>query len=815
MKESDKEAAQEGVGAEGGKGLIELALMFDLTEEEMDAIEEIGEAGTPQSKAVDGAGVDESGSLRPVVSANGVASTGRDTVDTPPADWHRVGAMQPSGARDEMTKQADFAKRIDAPPGSVWVEREATALAEVGHQGERGVTSRRLDPALVEGSAPTDWVLNTAGLRSRQARVTRLSTEFLGASPTDPLPETPVLESDEEMPWEGEVAVAPEPEPFTHEIEEVPPAPVDFPSWADTAPLHRGAGAARRVMPWLPGTTEEGSEGLLREADETDEPSVAGRSGLMRGQRGAGVYDLTDTEPFDLQHVALITEGTVRRDPFRRTDNLGEEIMVRLTFPTHPVAEVVQSSAVRSADKPADVRPAMNRATTPGFSPEALVSLFARSAEDEWADMDRAVVAPEESPVEVEAVAAVESESGPFRVDGEEGDAPLTIPAWPEAESEPEVDADSDPESVVSVLEAVEPFDVNSLNRVVRDHSASVGEGSGASALAASDARPLEWVRNPWASAALPVTPIAEGGVRSVDRPVAERWDRVVSVPGPVAAGRGGVESAVVVPSAAVGGVAKGSDSGLALRAEQVEPFELGHVLLMAQEQSDRAAMEPVPVQWDENPWNREQLPPGTTDREVWPARRRPLLRPVPRREAIGSPVGGLSPFEPSEPVVDLPAAVRTEEEAGSAPVEPPPCEPFVVSESPPVMSEPLVASVPSVVSMVPTVDPGQVALTALERELLAVMRESTRVAQESAHVVRESAVLAAESANAIRRVAQSSQAERATVLPMVSARREPQPVAGVRSERVVVPVEKMFSGISNALGDMVGSVVGRPPKRR
>jgi hypothetical protein len=99
-----------------------------------------------------------------------------------------------------------------------------------------------------------------------------------------------------------------------------------------------------------------------------------------------------------------------------------------------------------------------------------------------------------------------------------------------------------------------------------------------------------------------------------------------------------------------------------------------------------------------------------------------------------------------------------------------------------------------------------------LEVELLSAIRESARVARESAHVVRESAILTVESVNAIRRAAQASRTGVA-VSPEVGVARVPPPVSG--SDRVVVPVEKMFVGISNALGDVVGSVIGRRRVRR
>lgn len=127
-----------------------------------------------------------------------------------------------------------------------------------------------------------------------------------------------------------------------------------------------------------------------------------------------------------------------------------------------------------------------------------------------------------------------------------------------------------------------------------------------------------------------------------------------------------------------------------------------------------------------------------------------------------------------------------------------------VAERRPPPAADPSAESAALVVSRERSV------ATEIERELLASMLESAQVARESARMVRESAVLAAESALAMCRAMPAPNAE-----PAVNSIQVALSPAVVKPERVIVPVEKLFTGLSNAWGDVLDSVVGRrSPKK-
>ncbi|MEO5348639.1 MAG: hypothetical protein H7836_03210 [Magnetococcus sp. YQC-3] len=758
LEENDKQVVRAG----GGDEVIELALMFDLTGQEMEAVEDAGSAQT------DGAGWP--GSEGEVVQA----------------DW---------AARETMTRQTE-GEQWGAFSHTAVMERggESTSLQEVDERDATGV-----DAGLAwGGAAGVEQGWKRPGLTARQSGITRLASEFLGPPPGGPLPETPVMEVTEPLfPEEELPTAAADSEPPLHEMDEVSPHAA---AWAEPAVGSSGGQTARRVMPWLPSVEGESAEGLLRET-----AAAVGRGGASRHATGAqpatrlvGRSDLEDTEPFDLQHVALITEGKARKDVFRRTENLGEEIIVRLTLPSRAAEESTEPVASRSAE-------------VQRFSPETLVSVFAQSAAEEWESAEQAV--PEDSleqavpaePVvaqsaeeplvemEVAVAAEVAADSAMPWVGVAEEEPAATIPVWQAGEvaavtgsgTVPPLAA-PEPLSVESVhpavgtqaaagseaeppLEVLEPFSVDSIRRVARSRVADAG--AGVQAAVVTETRRVEWGENPWG------------------------MDDTLSV------------AQVVVRETVAGGTGRDGDAGGSARhaaaagqreeavslVNRVEPFDEGQLLGLARESLAREAEEPPVYGWDDNPWNFEQLPPGVTDRETRPTVK-PAVAPALKVEVKASRV--------QPPVAPRSGGARVE--ATATRVAPKPVA-AVSSVRPPAAAAP--AAPPAAAA-----GRERTGAAALEVELLSAIRESARVARESAHVVRESAILTVESANAIRRAAQASRTGVA-VPPEGGVARVPPPVSG--SDRVVVPVEHMFVGISNALGDVVGSVIGRRRVRR
>ncbi|MEO5362580.1 MAG: hypothetical protein H7838_03015 [Magnetococcus sp. DMHC-8] len=526
LEENDRPVVRAG----GGDEVIELALMFDLTGQEMEAVEDAG------SFHADGPG--EAGSGEGVVQSDLVT---RETM-TRQAEGEQWGAL----SRAVVTGRGE----------------ESASLQEVNERGAAGA-----DSGLARGrgagdeAAPMDNAWQQSGMAARQLGVARLATEFLGPPPGGPLPETPVMEPIEPLfPEEEELPVsAADSEHSLHEMDEVSPLAS---AWSDPVPEAPLGRAARRVMPWLPSAEGESTEGLLRE------PEGMGRGGASRhatgaqaAQRMVGRSDLEDTEPFDLQHVALITEGKVRKDVFRRTENLGDEIIVRLTLPVKQAAEPVVES--RSAE-------------VQRFSPEMLVSVFAQSAEDEREEMEQTAVVPEVVP-EVAAEEAEVAEVGVPWV-GDNGVEELsTIPVWqtdgidPVAEPEPEPEPRPKPEPVpdVPMLDAVvlEPFDVDDLDRVVHGSRATVGRGS-ARRVVGRDVAELEG--NPWFE----------------------------------------------TPTAPAGGVVATTPAPLPSWPKDLEPFDVARVEEAGRGFSAQAgrlsggADEREPVAWGDNPWGGETAMP-------------------------------------------------------------------------------------------------------------------------------------------------------------------------------------------------------------
>lgn len=222
-------------------------------------------------------------------------------------------------------------------------------------------------------------------------------------------------------------------------------------------------------------------------------------------------------------------------------------------------------------------------------------------------------------------------------------------------------------------------------------------------------------------------------------------------------------------------------------------PLDLQHVELMTEER--REALSKTDLS-GETFTVRLTFPPKPVVEQAVPLPRMPV-KPA-WAESVEVPI------DPAPAVVDTVAMAAQPEVAVSLPtaspveesvLSPPPQPPSVESEALLAVQERSVA-------------------TEIERELLASMLESAQVARESARMVRESAVLAAESANALRQAVQTPNGEKKeeslrTIQP------EPS-LPPVKPERVIVPVEKLFSGLSSAWGDVLDSVVGRrPPKKR
>ncbi|MEO5339587.1 MAG: hypothetical protein H7837_03570 [Magnetococcus sp. MYC-9] len=767
MEESDKDAVQEGVGAGSGAGVLELALMFDLTGEEIEKIEDAGELRPALEERAD-----------PDRMALSARDAGRYGEGPSPEDW----------ANRHKDRQADFKKLVTFAQTQTSVDENA---GELEAWDGRSVAAA----AVGAGSGEVEPLLQRVDLPPRRATGGRLATEFLGPPPDRPLPETPVMEAVEDLFAGLERHPEPAPEEGPAELEAVPEAELSFPSWADSLPSRKGS-VARRVMPWLPSTDEESPGERLQESDAPyRERFVAGRSGVIQAKKGSGAYDLEDTEPFDLQHVALITEGTSRRDVFKRTNNLGEEIIVRLTFPAKPAAAAAEPAPeIERSPSPAD-------GPAPGaFSAEALVSLFSHSAATDG-DLLEAVPTQEPTPPVVESVAimACVPELEPV----------ATIPVWQSGESGRGEEPAVAPVELQPSWEGVEPFDVDSLVRVVRERDTTTPETVGDAG--SPERSPAGWPRNPWDAEGLPEVAggagpgrLPSGGWRSEAAVERERMQSLATWAAQVAARERG---ATVAPSSREMAAEltrplmadfPGAEPLTLFQGERVEPFDVEQVVHVARQQSAQAAVHPSIVEWRFNPWDLDQLPAGVTDRPSAPPARpaeAPGLKVEIKTGRVGGQGWGAQPVAAPRPTVVAPATLRLD--VGGKRVVPPPVR---------VAAAEAAAAVPP---------QAQGAVTALEMELLTAIRESARVARESANVVRESAVLAAESAHAIRRAAHASGGALPVVRPPAEIKQAPPPQTARAEGRVVVPVEKMFSGISNALGDAVGVVVGRRPAKK
>lgn len=160
------------------------------------------------------------------------------------------------------------------------------------------------------------------------------------------------------------------------------------------------------------------------------------------------------------------------------------------------------------------------------------------------------------------------------------------------------------------------------------------------------------------------------------------------------------------------------------------------------------------------------------------------------------------------------PAPAREMAAAATVGTAPPPAEsvrPPTVTPEPPALPEVATAAE----SRQDRVEQEREAVTKAELALLAVIQESAQVARESARMVRDSAALAAESAQALQQAAQRPTTAKAVVPVALPAPLPTVPPAVARSERVIVPVEKLFSGLSSAWGDVLDSVASRRPVRR
>ncbi|MBF0400436.1 MAG: hypothetical protein HQL90_06675 [Magnetococcales bacterium] len=893
MEESDSKAAEAGAATESEAGLVELALMFDLTGEEIEKLEESAdslrtEASVPgMSVAVEPALPlpDTRGDLLVAEAAVVAVETGPDRMGAPPGDltpaaaddsadgaavvdahravWSGVGVeKQPDWARKKMTRRADFERVIEfsrAMPGQGWLEQEATGLEAV--EDAQPVVHPALVGAVAEGAM--ERAVRQPGLFARPSGLPRFAAEFLGPAPAEPLPETPVLAA--VAGWdEGDEVVLSEPLPEPEaelavaELDVVSPASMAFPSWADAVPLRAASQARRRSNPWLPERADDAVDPVLRNSDTVEQSGSRAGFGRPLGR-------VDDVEPFDLQHVALITEGQARRDVFRKSENLGEEIIVRLTFPPKPAVEAEVVKPVTET-----VKSVTGVVPETRFSPATLVSLFAQAAAEAEEESEESAEQLQELPVgsetaveaatareeavpelleaHAEEVAAAElpeaqeeaqlepamvsaallaaataaAEKRAVQGQGIAPDAPIpwvavetaeelsTIPVW-QTDAAEVAEAVVEAVEEVPVLEGVEPFDMDRVKRVLREQRTTVAaEREGLEEATAHGQLQRDWGVNPWASGPQPGSVVNQERSQQSPRPQAE----------PV------VQREVVRPRVAVApplvppfvGEAEGIaslttvDAGLLPRAERVEPFELGQLISLVRARAEQASTAPVTYVLEDNPWNREQLPPGDTGRESV-AVARPPAKPALKVEVKASklppkaeevrPVTAPRPTGAPRPAVPSPAGVRVEvrgARVATVPAREPSLEP-AAAPAIPTPSKPAGLELSEV--------------TAAEMALLAAIRESARLASESANVVRESAVLAAESANAVRRAVQSPRVEAASVPAAVSVKTLPPPVAVVRPERVVVPVERMFSGISNALGDAVGSVVGRRLPRR